>query len=197
MFTSRAEYRLLLREDNADWRLTPKGFELGIVDEARFHRFEAKQKTITTEQKRLHATWVRPDTEAGKAIEALLQQPLAREYRLTELLRRPTLTYADLMAISTLGPAVDEIAARHIEIQIKYAGYIERQQDEIAKLQRNEETKIPTGIDYTHIIGLSVESQQKLQAVRPETIGMASRIPGITPAAISLLLVHLKKVKTL
>lgn len=196
MFTSRAEYRLLLREDNADLRLTPKGHELGLVDETRWQAFETKREAIQTETKRLHATWVRPNTEAAKQIETKLDQPLAREYRLSELLRRPNLSYRDLMAAEEMGPGLeDEMAAQQIEIQAKYAGYIDRQEDEIAKLMRQETLKIPGDMDYTNIVGLSAEVRQKLHQARPETVGLASRIPGMTPAAISLLLVHLKKRK--
>jgi tRNA uridine 5-carboxymethylaminomethyl modification enzyme len=194
MFTSRAEYRLLLREDNADLRLTPKGFELGLINEAQWHVFETKQRAITTERERLKSTWVRPNTDSGKQVETLLNQPLAREYNLEDLLRRPNISYQDLMKLDTIGPGVDDVkAAEQVEIQIKYAGYIERQQDEIARQLRNEETKIPAQFDYTKVIGLSTEIRQKLNAARPTTIGIASRIPGVTPAAISLLLVYLKK----
>ena len=197
MFTSRAEYRLLLREDNADLRLMPKGFELGLVNETAWRALENKRHAITTEKKRLHATWVRPGTESGNQIETLLGQPLPREYSLEELLRRPNVSYANLMSLDTFGPGVDDaIVAEQIEIQIKYAGYIDRQQDEIARQLRNEETKLPLKLDYKKVVGLSTEVRQKLTAERPATVGMASRIPGITPAAISLLLVHLKKSST-
>lgn len=196
MFTSRAEYRLLLREDNADLRLTPKGFELGLVNESHFQLFEKKRSAISTETERLEKTWVRPETETGKALETLLQQPLLREYRLTDILRRPAVSYTDLMRVENIGPGItDEKVAEQIEIQVKYAGYIDRQQEEIARLSRNEETKIPMHFDYQAIPGLSAEVKQKLLGAKPATIGMASRIPGITPAAISLLLVYLKKSK--
>ncbi len=194
MFTSRAEYRLLLREDNADLRLTPKGFELGLVDEVRWRSFETKRAAITSEKERMFSTWVRPDTEASQAIEALLQQPITKEYRLEELLRRPNLSYQDLMTINNLGPGLDDqTAAEQIEIQIKYAGYIDRQQDEIERQKRNEDARIPANFNYDKIIGLSAEVRQKLKQASPATIGMASRVPGITPAAISLLLVYMKK----
>lgn len=197
MFTSRAEYRLLLREDNADLRLTTKGYELGLVNEHRWIAFDKKRSAIHSEQERIYSTWARPDTKIGKAIEALTQQSLAREYRLEELLRRPTISYQDLMTIEDIGPGVsDDKVAEQVEIQIKYAGYIERQHDEIARQLRNEETKIPTNLDYATVVGLSTEVKQKLLAAKPATIGMASRTPGITPAAISLLLVHLKKSKS-
>jgi len=195
MFTSRAEYRLLLREDNADLRLTPKGFELGSVDETRWRIFEKKQTMIQAERERVHQFWVRPDTEIGKAVEALLQQSIAREYRLEEILRRPEVNYADLMAIVGNG-VEDEKAAEQVEIQVKYAGYIERQMEEIARALRNEETKLPVNLDYHQITGLSTEVRQKLAIARPATVGMASRIQGVTPAAITLLLVHLKKRKS-
>jgi tRNA uridine 5-carboxymethylaminomethyl modification enzyme len=197
MFTSRAEYRLLLREDNADLRLTTKGFELGLVNEHRWQLFAKKQTAILAERERVYQTWVRPDTAAGIAVATLLQQPLPREYRLEEILRRPEVNYQSLMAITELGPGIDdEIAAQQVEIQVKYAGYIDRQVDEIAKQLRHELTSLPDHIDYQQINGLSTEVRQKLATVRPTTIGMASRIPGVTPAAISLLLVHLKKRKS-
>jgi tRNA uridine 5-carboxymethylaminomethyl modification enzyme len=196
MFTSRAEYRLLLREDNADLRLTPKARELGLIAETHWQAFEKKRQAIATEGQRLHATLIHPGTSAAEKIESLLEQPLAREYRLLELLRRPNLTYPQLMAIEEVGPGLaDEKAAEQIEIQAKYAGYIDRQEEEVAKLIRQESLTIPDAINYTDIIGLSSEVRQKLSQVRPATIGMAARIPGVTPAAVSLLLVHLKKRK--
>jgi tRNA uridine 5-carboxymethylaminomethyl modification enzyme len=197
MFTSRAEYRLLLREDNADLRLTPTGFELGLIKESRYQHFEAKRAAITCEKERIKKTWVRPDTETGKAVEILLQQPLGREYRIEDLLRRPEISYQALMAIEGVGPGLlDEKAAEQVEIQTKYAGYIDRQADEIARQRRNEETKLPLNFDYNKINGLSNEIRQKLSSTRPLTIGMASRMQGMTPAAISILLVYLKKSKS-
>jgi tRNA uridine 5-carboxymethylaminomethyl modification enzyme len=197
MFTSRAEYRLLLREDNADLRLTAKGYELGLVDETRMRAFDIKNKAITAEKERLYRTFVRPTEVLGQKIENLLQQPLAREYRLEEILRRPNVAYSDLIALDEAGPCVtDPKVAEQVQIQIKYAGYIERQQDEIARQLRHEESKLPAHLNYDTVVGLSSEVRQKLSQARPSTIGMASRIPGITPAAISLLLVHLKKSKT-
>lgn len=194
MFTSRAEYRLLLREDNADLRLMPKGFELGLVNEVHWRLFENKRNAMMAEQQRMHDTWIRPNTDLGNQIETVLAQSLQREHSLEELLRRPNVSYQNLMAIEALGPGVlDPCVAEQIEIQIKYAGYIDRQQDEIARQLRNEETKLPTKLDYANVVGLSTEVRNKLVAARPATIGMASRIPGVTPAAISLLLVHLKK----
>jgi tRNA uridine 5-carboxymethylaminomethyl modification enzyme len=196
MFTSRAEYRLLLREDNADLRLTAKGFELGIVPAEQFQLFETKRAAITAEQARIHAAWVRPDTQVAKAVEAILQQPLAREYRVSELLRRPELTYDNLMMVDEIkAEGLDAKVAEQVEIQAKYAGYIDRQEDEIAKQRRYEEARIPSSFDYGKVNGLSAEVRQKLNSIRPETIGMASRIPGVTPAAISLLLVYMKKSK--
>jgi tRNA uridine 5-carboxymethylaminomethyl modification enzyme len=194
MFTSRAEYRLLLREDNADLRLTPIGRELGLVDDERFARFEARRELIEREQVRLGSVWVRPDTEAARAAEAVLGTPLSREHTLMDLLRRPGVGYRDLMLIPGAAPGVtDEDVIAQIEIQARYAGYIERQQDEIARHRRNEETPLPGDLDYASISGLSNEVRQKLAAIRPATIGQAARIPGITPAAVSLLLLHLKK----
>lgn len=194
MFTSRAEYRLLLREDNADLRLTPKAHEMGLISERHWLCFEQKRAEIETEGKRLQATFVHPLTPAAKQIERLLAQPLTREYRVMELLRRPNLTYRELMAIAELGPGIaNEKAAEQIEIQAKYAGYIDRQAEEIEKFVRQEGLKIPHDLSYEEIPGLSSEVRQKLSSLRPVTIGLASRIPGITPAAISLLLVHLKK----
>ncbi|RDI46510.1 tRNA uridine-5-carboxymethylaminomethyl(34) synthesis enzyme MnmG [Aquicella lusitana] len=196
MFTSRAEYRLLLREDNADLRLTPKAHELGLIDEDRWRRFQQKQTLIAEEGKRLQATWVRPNTPAAHQLEARVAQPLAREYRAMELLRRPNLTYRDLMNIEGLGPGItDADAAQQIEIQAKYAGYIDRQEEEIAKLVRYETLKLPADLNYADIVGLSTEVRQKLSMATPATVGQASRIPGMTPAAVSLLLVHLKKKK--
>ncbi len=197
MFTSRAEYRLLLREDNADLRLTPKAIEMGLVSAEQAQYFGQKSQAIVAEKARLQTILVRPGTPAGQQIEQALQQTLAREYRLSELLRRPNLNYQQLTTIEELGPwLTDEKAAEQIEIQAKYAGYIDRQEDEIAKSVRQETQKVPPHFDYNEIVGLSAEAKQKLNLARPETVGMASRLPGMTPAAISLLLVHLKKRKT-
>lgn len=196
MFTSRAEYRLLLREDNADLRLTPKAQELGLIDTERFESFQRKCEIITNETVRLKTTFIHPDTDAAKALQPLLEQPLTREYHLLDLLRRPEIKYHDLVNITTLGPGVtDEKAAEQIEIQTKYAGYIVRQEDEIAKSLRQETLKVPEDMNYSDIVGLSNEVRQKLANVRPTTVGMAARIPGMTPAAISLLLVALKRRK--
>lgn len=194
MFTSRAEYRLLLREDNADLRLTPIGRELGVVDDARWARFEHKREAIVREQQRLRATWARPGQPLGEAAGTLLGQPLAREYRLSELLARPELSYAALTALPGAGPAAeDPQVAEQVEIQARYAGYIERQEMEIARQRRHEELPLPADLDYAEVLGLSSEVREKLARHRPLSLGQAGRIPGVTPAAISLLLVHLKK----
>lgn len=194
MFTSRAEYRLLLREDNADSRLTALGRELGLVDEARWQKYNDKMEVVEKELARLRSQWIHPDHTAVDALNPLLKNPVSREHSLEELIRRPEMTYDKLTAIESLGPGVDDpIAAEQVEIQIKYAGYIARQLDEIAKAQRHENTLLPADFDYSKISGLSNEVIAKLTDARPETIGKASRISGITPAAISLLLVYLKK----
>jgi len=194
MFTSRAEYRLLLREDNADIRLTEKGREVGLVDDLRWQRFNEKMENIELERQRLKDTWVQKDQSNVDKINELLKAPMSKEASLEDLIRRPEVSYKDLMKIEGLGPAIADIqAAEQIEIQTKYAGYIDRQLDEIAKKKRNEDTLIPTDFNYQQISGLSNEVVAKLKDARPETIGKASRISGITPAAISLLLVYLKK----
>jgi tRNA uridine 5-carboxymethylaminomethyl modification enzyme len=192
MFTSRAEYRLILREDNADLRLTEKGRELGLVDDARWAVFEAKREGIAREEQRLKSTWVRPGTPQGDAVAARFGTPLTHEYNLLNLLARPEIDYAGLVAV-TGGGSEDVQVAEQVEIQTKYAGYIDRQQDEIARLRASENTRLPADIDYATISGLSKEITHKLSQARPETLGQASRIPGVTPAAISLLLIHLKK----
>ena len=192
MFTSRAEYRLILREDNADLRLTEKGRELGLVDDARWAAFEAKREGIAKEEQRLKSTWVRPNTPQGEAIVERFGTPLTHEYNLLNLLSRPEIDYAGLVEVTGEG-AEDPQVAEQVEIKTKYAGYIERQQDEIARLRASEETALPVDIDYATISGLSKEIQHKLGSARPQTLGQASRIPGVTPAAISLLLIHLKK----
>ncbi len=194
MFTSRAEYRLLLREDNADLRLTEIGYRLGLVDAERWQRFCAKALTLETEQGRLAKTWIRPETTDAEAMLRVFGQELGREYSLLDLLRRPEVGYAALMTLPGMGPGVaDRAVAEQLEIQAKYAGYIHRQTDEIEKHLRNEETLLPADLDYTTVRGLSVEVRQKLLAQRPTTLGQAARLSGITPAAISLLLVHLKR----
>ena len=194
MFTSRAEYRLLLREDNADIRLTEQGRKLGLVDDLRWQRFNEKMENIEVERQRLRSTWVQKDHTNIDKINNLLKTPMSKEASLEDLIRRPEVNYKDLMTINGLGPAIaDTEASEQVEIQTKYAGYIDRQLDEIAKKKRHEDTLIPIDFNYHQISGLSNEVVAKLQDSRPETIGKASRISGITPAAISLLLVYLKK----
>ena len=194
MFTSRAEYRLLLREDNADQRLTPKGRELGLVDDERWARFEAKQEQVEQELQRLRATIIPAHGPLAEALNPLLDTAMSREQSLEGLIRRPEMSYASLMTVAGIGPGVaDAEAAEQVEIQIKYAGYIDRQQAEIDKQQRHEETALPLDLDYSEVAGLSKEVMLKLREARPATLGVASRIAGVTPAAISILLVHLKK----
>ncbi|AJQ56627.1 MULTISPECIES: tRNA uridine-5-carboxymethylaminomethyl(34) synthesis enzyme MnmG [Aeromonas] len=194
MFTSRAEYRLLLREDNADLRLTGIGRELGLVDDERWGKFNAKMELVEQERQRMRSTWIHPQHPSLEAVNALVNTPLTREQSLEELLRRPEVTYDALMAIEGVGPALpDTAAADQVEIQIKYAGYIERQHDEVEKQLRNENTLLPLDMNYRDVNGLSNEVIAKLNDAKPQTIGQASRISGITPAAISILLVHLKK----
>ncbi|CAA0291292.1 glucose-inhibited cell-division protein [Alteromonas infernus] len=194
MFTSRAEYRLLLRKDNADSRLTAMGREIGLVDDARWAKYNDKMEAVETELQRLRGQWIHPDHAATPELNTMLKNPVSREHSLEELIRRPEMTYSQLMKIESVGPGIDDpIAAEQVEIQIKYAGYIARQMDEIAKTQRHENTLLPIDMDFSKISGLSNEVVAKLTEARPETIGKASRISGITPAAISLLLVYLKK----
>ena len=193
MFTSRAEYRLLLREDNADLRLTPKGRELGLVDDHRWHKFEEKRKAVAAERERFKTTVVQP-SDVPEALKEDFGGELAHEYSAEDLMRRPKLNYELLRQVPKVGSGVeDPLVAEQVEIQIKYAGYIERQQMEIEKARSHEETGLPQELDYTEINGLSNEVRQKLVDIRPETIGQAARISGVTPAAVSLLLVHLKK----
>jgi tRNA uridine 5-carboxymethylaminomethyl modification enzyme len=194
MFTSRAEYRLMLREDNADIRLTAKGRELGLVDDDRWAAFNLKIEQIELERQRLKQQWIHPQHAALAEVNLLVKTPLSKEASLEELIRRPEVNYKDLMKIDLVGPGLaDPAAAEQVEIQIKYEGYINRQQDEISKQERNENTRLPAGFDYKVVKGLSNEVILKLNQVQPETMGQASRISGITPAAISLLLVYLKK----
>lgn len=192
MFTSRAEYRLILREDNADLRLTEKGRQLGLIDDERWAVFEAKREGIEREEQRLKSTWVRPNTPQGDAIAERFGTPLAHEYNLLNLLARPEIDYLSLAEVTGAG-AEDPQVAEQVEIRTKYAGYIDRQQEEIVRLRASEDTRLPVDIDYASISGLSKEIQLKLGTARPETLGQAGRIPGVTPAAISLLLIHLKK----
>jgi tRNA uridine 5-carboxymethylaminomethyl modification enzyme len=194
MFTSRAEYRLLLREDNADIRLTAKGHDIGLVDEVRWKAFNQKLEAIELERQRLKSSWVHPHHDSVEELNGILKNPITKENTLEDLIRRPEMTYKKLMTIGELGPELEnKQAAEQVEIQIKYAGYIERQKDEIAKTLRNENTLIPLDFDFSQISGLSNEVVAKLSDARPETIGKAGRISGITPAAVSLLLIYLKK----
>ena len=192
MFTSRAEYRLLLREDNADQRLTEKGRELGLIDDNQWQAFCEKREAITQEQQRLKSTWVQAGSVEAEKIEAVLATKLTHEYSLFELLKRPELGYADIAKLKGEGVS-DEFVAEQIEIAAKYSGYIDRQQEEIDRLRTFENTLIPSDFDFTKVEGLSNEVKQKLTAARPETLARAQRISGVTPAAISQLLVYLKK----
>lgn len=194
MFTSRAEYRLHLREDNADLRLTEQGFALGVVPQARFGALRAKREAVERETQRLGALWAAPANALGAAVERRLGIVLGRETRALDLLRRPELDYATLTAVDGIGPAVErEDVAAQVEVQVKYAGYLERQREEIARQRRHEHTAIPSGFDYDKVRGLSAEVLAKLKHSQPATIGQAARISGVTPAAVSLLLVHLKR----
>ena len=194
MFTSRAEYRLSLREDNADLRLTEAGRRLGLVDDVRWDAFCRKRDAIAAEQERLKATWVRPDTLPVADAERVLGKAIDHEYRLYELLRRPEVSYADLLTLPGAGEALtDPQVVEQIEIQAKYQGYIDRQREEVERQASTENTVLPEGIDYAEVAGLSNEARQKLDRLRPQTLGQAARIQGMTPAAISLLLIHLKR----
>ncbi|WP_138437416.1 tRNA uridine-5-carboxymethylaminomethyl(34) synthesis enzyme MnmG [Marinobacter shengliensis] len=192
MFTSRAEYRLILREDNADLRLTETGRKLGLVDDERWQKFSDKCEGIAKERSRLESTRIHPNTEAGERANGYLKQPMTRDQSLAELLRRPEIAYQHIAEIGA-DQADDPNVAEQVEIEIKYEGYISRQADEIERLRRNENTALPVDLDYEVIGGLSNEIKQKLQTVRPETVAQASRIQGVTPAAVSQILVHLKK----
>jgi tRNA uridine 5-carboxymethylaminomethyl modification enzyme len=195
MFTSRAEYRLSLREDNADLRLTEQGREIGLVDDRRWEAFCRKREAIERETQRLRTTWVVPHKLQDGEAEAMFGVPLEREYRLFDLLRRPAMSYGRLMTLSMApeSPETDPQVVEQIEISAKYQGYIDRQQEEVARLSTQENTHLPDDLDYAVVSGLSKEVQQKLAHHKPETLGQASRIQGITPAAISLLMVYLKK----
>jgi tRNA uridine 5-carboxymethylaminomethyl modification enzyme len=202
MFTSRAEYRLSLREDNADMRLTEIGRKLGLVDDARWAAFARKREDVETEVQRLRTTWVTPRSLPAEVAESLLGQQIEREYSLSDLLKRPNVTYRALMEAGPAdggllaGPGLPEgDAARQVEVQVKYAGYIARQQDEVQKHMAHENQNLPQDLDYDAVLSLSFEVRQKLKAHRPETIGQAARISGVTPAAISLLLIHLKRLQ--
>ncbi|WP_456371777.1 tRNA uridine-5-carboxymethylaminomethyl(34) synthesis enzyme MnmG [Thiolapillus sp.] len=194
MFTSRAEHRLLLREDNADLRLTEKGRELGLVDDKRWRAFCDKKEAIEREQQRLRDIIIRPGDLSAEVEQQILGDSLRRETRANELLTRPVVTYETLMRIPRIGPGVsDEKVAEQVEIQEKYAGYIKRQQEEVEKTRQAESVKLPEALDYDQVKGLSSEVREKLMRHRPQTLGQAGRIPGVTPAATSLLLIHLKK----
>lgn len=194
MFTSRAEYRLLLREDNADLRLTEKGRELGLVDDERWAKFSDKMESIETELQRLRSQWIHPKSPLVDVLNPHLKTPITREATFEDLLRRPELDYPTLMSIDGFGPGIDDQrAAEQVQIQVKYSGYIQRQQDEIDKAIRHETTGLPLDLDYQEVPGLSNEVIAKMNEHKPETVGQASRISGMTPAAISILLVHLKK----
>ena len=194
MFTSRAEYRLSLREDNADLRLTEIGRRLGVVEDRRWQHFECKREAVARETERLKSSWVNPNVIARHECERVLGQAIEREYTLQDLLRRPGVSYRELMTLPGAGPAVgDRKVAEQVEIQCKYQGYIERQQNEIMRQEAYETMPLPAALDYRGVRGLSTEVQQKLNQHRPETLGQAARISGVTPAAISLLLVHLKR----
>jgi tRNA uridine 5-carboxymethylaminomethyl modification enzyme len=202
MFTSRAEYRLLLREDNADLRLTPRARELGLIDDERWRFFERKRRAATEEIERLERIVVRPQDVNPLEAERVFGGPLSREQSAFELLRRPAVAYSALTALPVVGaptsdgevdPRLIEQVLLQVDVQAKYSGYIERQQDEIERQRRNEQTALPANLDYREVRGLSTEVRQRLTEVRPATVGQAARIPGVTPAAVSLLLIHLKK----
>ena len=195
MFTSRAEYRLLLREDNADLRLTEMGHKLGCVDDYRWNVFSEKRAAVECERNRLSQQWVRPHTETAEQFHQVFGQSIEREYNGIDLLRRPAVSYQQLVEIKGFGPSVkDSKVAEQVDVQAKYDGYVKRQLKEIERSRRNESTRIPAAINYDQVMGLSTEVRQKLLHIKPETVGQAIRIPGVTPAAISLLLVHLKKI---
>ncbi|MEC9214200.1 MAG: tRNA uridine-5-carboxymethylaminomethyl(34) synthesis enzyme MnmG, partial [Pseudomonadota bacterium] len=192
MFTSRAEYRLQLREDNADERLTPKGNELGLISSAHWAAYQEKRAVVDEELGRLESTYIHPDTDASNALDAKLKSPINREYSMADLIRRPELSYSDVAGLKG-SPVTDLATADHIETRVKYAGYIARQQDEIDRLKRHENTLIPSDFDFTEVSGLSNEICQKLTDIRPANIARAGRIQGVTPSALSLLLVHLRR----
>ncbi|GLR64844.1 tRNA uridine-5-carboxymethylaminomethyl(34) synthesis enzyme MnmG [Marinospirillum insulare] len=193
MFTSRAEYRLLLREDNADLRLTEKGRELGLVDDLRWAAFQTKRDAIELEKARLKGTYIHPNTPASTSLASKLSQPLNKEYPLLDLLKRPELDYWDLAHLAPGDLPQDPQVQEQVQIQVKYAGYIDRQAEDILRVRRQEDTKLPLDLDYTQVSGLSNEIKNKLANVKPATLAQAGRIPGVTPAAVSMLLVHLKK----
>ena len=184
---------MILREDNADLRLTEVARDMGLIDDKHWQQYSEKREAIEKEQQRLSEMNVQPDSTAGKAFSARLEKPLTRNYKAADLLRRPEIDYAGLSEIIGKSDGVSGKVAEQVEIQAKYSGYLERQLDEIEKAKRHQQTTIPNIIDYAKVRGLSAEVQQKLSDHRPETIGQAGRIPGITPAAISLLMVHIKR----
>ncbi len=193
MFTSRAEYRLMLREDNADLRLTERGREMGLVEDERWQAFEQYREQLERLNQALRAQWLRPDSVAASALQKVLQNPLTREYRFAEILKRPEIEIADLMPLLDQAETFPPVVCAQAEVNAKYAGYLDRQQQEIDKASQHEQTELPEALDYSELHGLSNEVCQKLAQHRPATIGQASRIAGITPAAISILLVHLKR----
>jgi tRNA uridine 5-carboxymethylaminomethyl modification enzyme len=203
MFTSRAEYRLSLREDNADLRLTPQGRELGLVDDERWRFFETKRAAVEREVARLEQTIVQPHHVDGEQSVATFGAPLTREAWAFDLLRRPEVSYARLTAVASVGALTDETLtgderlleqiALQVDVQAKYTGYLDRQTKEIERQSRNEDTALPADLNYIEVRGLSHEVRQRLTEARPQTLGQAGRVPGVTPAALSLLLVHLKK----
>lgn len=196
MFTSRAEHRLMLREDNADQRLTEMGRELGLVDDYRWQKFQEKTEAVEKETQRFKSTWVLPETDMGDRLNNYIKKPISREYSLFDLLKRPELDYQKICEFSQTEP-VEETAGLQLEISAKYAGYIDRQTEEVARVKNQENQKIPADFNYAAVTGLSNEVRQKLEDVKPETIGQASRVPGVTPAAVSLLLIHLKRKQAL
>jgi tRNA uridine 5-carboxymethylaminomethyl modification enzyme len=194
MFTSRAEYRLQLREDNADARLTPVGRELGIVEDRRWAEFRRRQDALEAERARLSGIWITPENTLGRVLTEACGIPVSKETRALDLLKRPELGYRQLVSIEGIGPGIpDERVARQLEIQVRYAGYLDRQEAEIARRRQHEVLEIAEDFDYAKVRGLSAEVTEKLASVRPANVGQAARIPGVTPAAISLLLVHLKR----
>jgi tRNA uridine 5-carboxymethylaminomethyl modification enzyme len=194
MFTSRAEYRLMLREDNADLRLTETGRRLGLIDDVRWAVYCRKRDAIALDQERLKSTWVGPKNVPAQQAERVLGKPMEREYTLLDLLRRPEVSYRSLsVLVNDLKVSDDPLVAEQVEIQAKYQGYIERQRDEVVRRETQESLPLPVELDYGEVHGLSVEVRQKLIRHQPETIGQASRISGVTPVAIALLLVHLKR----
>jgi tRNA uridine 5-carboxymethylaminomethyl modification enzyme len=196
MFTSRAEYRLSLREDNADQRLTETGREYGLVDDQRWDAFNRKRDAVAAEAGRLKSTWVNPRLISDDEAKHVLGKPIEREYRLFDLLRRPEVDYVSLMSLPGAGdPITERSVIEQVEIEAKYQGYIERQQEDVEKSLAHEELALPLDMDYGQVHGLSIEVRQKLNQARPQTLGQASRVQGVTPAAISLLLVHIKRRK--